>query len=1152
MTTGTLVRTVGFNSSNTGQHHPMGKRAVFTLSDGTRLVVIADPNQTGVSGDGGDNTGVAKFYVYTCPAGAQSPWTLRATVTPTTAPVPNRLTWTAAIGENNNVHIAWRGGTGGIYYRRVTYAAGPAYTVQAEETVLAGPPANGNTGYIRRMDMDVAGSGDNAVIVAYAALTASAVLANRRCELRAFTRTSTPAWVAAPTTPFTSAGQWYYLGTEDVTCAADKAGPDGSNNITVMAAVSRKRNDGADLGAVLFRIATNTGTGTATVTFITPTSLGSLGFGYGNSSGQILLNLYSTANNEWTMMIGLAWSPPKIGVWRFTMAGSVKTDLIALQSYTWTDSDLQRLDGWHWMHCSFGNDTALFGGVGTNGLVYTVPLQFFRTPSHRVRYGAFSRWMEGENFGGYGGWSSYGTSGNKHLSLNHHGSLWYGKANNFKILYKPAELPNSPAFVVPAASSTITTDRPGVAAEHRWSATNHPQVRTKMQWQLASDAGFTTNLRDFTELDTDFVLAHNTASPNNARVSTSEVLPTLAELFQGTWYIRARAITELGDLGAWSAAQAFVVSHPPVPTNQYPKNDVIFSYGGAGAITFTWKFTDPSPYDLQTAYQINVEDVETETMILDTGKVLSTVQTATHNIPAAGKDVLLRWRVSLWDSDDVQGPPSSYATFYTVDVPGVTVDYPSVATTNVLTTDDRGFDATIGSWIAAWNANTPVRSTGQFRTGPASLQATATGAGSAAVGTGAALYPCFPGQEITAQAWSRANTTGRQVQAVLQFYDNTSTYLGSGTDVFGLSTADNNAGWTQVPLLTAFAPVNAAFYRVAVQRVAAAAGESWFIDDVVSGDTGNISTGAPVVSWTTTIGGGRYQTHYRVLVLQADVIKYDSGWVLSGNTQHQIPLGYMVNSTTYTFRVVVKDNLGLESSGEQTATTSFVVPAAPSYTVSIASFSTDGYVRLAWTNAVEDPDFVSYNVYRRVSGTTAYTLLATITDQVASYTYDDYMASSGITYDFVVAQVVDRYGSTVESVYAPVTATPISENYWLIHPDDKAKSIVLRNVTQDDPEEEYEQETYTIIGRGRKTDYGDRLGWRGALVAQLRDRNGVTARQQKIALLELKAELRDVYLRTPFGDVYRVAMGNVKISRIAGVGPSEFVDVEVPYEEVAE
>lgn len=61
-----------------------------------------------------------------------------------------------------------------------------------------------------------------------------------------------------------------------------------------------------------------------------------------------------------------------------------------------------------------------------------------------------------------------------------------------------------------------------------------------------------------------------------------------------------------------------------------------------------------------------------------------------------------------------------------------------------------------------------------------------------------------------------------------------------------------------------------------------------------------------------------------------------------------------------------------------------------------------------------------------------------------------------------------------------------------------------------------------------------------------------TARQQRKNIEAMKARQGEVLLRTPFGDVYRVQVGSIGVSRIAGVGSNEFVDVTIPYLELSD
>jgi hypothetical protein len=126
-----------------------------------------------------------------------------------------------------------------------------------------------------------------------------------------------------------------------------------------------------------------------------------------------------------------------------------------------------------------------------------------------------------------------------------------------------------------------------------------------------------------------------------------------------------------------------------------------------------------------------------------------------------------------------------------------------------------------------------------------------------------------------------------------------------------------------------------------------------------------------------------------------------------------------------------------------------------------------------------------------------------------------------------------------------------SGDYWLIdelNPD--VGSIKLHSVKEDSYKETREQASYLVVGRGRHADLGEVVGVEGSLVGQIRDDLTRTARSKKQALEAFRKESKPAYLRNPFGDIWKVTIGDIQVSRIAGVGASEFVDVTIPYEQV--
>lgn len=226
--------------------------------------------------------------------------------------------------------------------------------------------------------------------------------------------------------------------------------------------------------------------------------------------------------------------------------------------------------------------------------------------------------------------------------------------------------------------------------------------------------------------------------------------------------------------------------------------------------------------------------------------------------------------------------------------------------------------------------------------------------------------------------------------------------------------------------------------------------------------------------------------------------------------------------------------------------------ANPVLTVSTSNFTASGFNRLTWTNANKGSNWYSWRVYRKLSSDTAYSLLKEYVVDQSNYTYDDYASPENVSVDYVVIRVFLSSGvPTEEAVSGTQTVTPASDNYWLIHPYDSSKNILLYNVTDDSLDIRTDTADLDILGRGTKTDFGSTFGTRGTVSSQIRDKSPtITAIQQWNAIQTAVKEKTFYWLRNPFGDVKRVSLKNLKGKPIPGVGTQRFMDIGFEYTEV--
>lgn len=325
-----------------------------------------------------------------------------------------------------------------------------------------------------------------------------------------------------------------------------------------------------------------------------------------------------------------------------------------------------------------------------------------------------------------------------------------------------------------------------------------------------------------------------------------------------------------------------------------------------------------------------------------------------------------------------------------------------------------------------------------------------------------------------------------------------------------------------------------------------------------------LDNGSPTFSWNFAAPSGGQQKSASVRVVDTSTSREVWATDIVGATFTVTPPGViLLNDRTYVVTVRVRDTFDLESSNSIQFSTHYVSPDSVNYSFNSSLADSDGYALVSWVNADPDSQFTAWKVYRRISSDTEWSLIATIRDQTVRE-YRDYMLVAGQSYTYSVTQVATRSGTDLESPVGYVrrpdgsggyvtevetgVTSPVIGSYWLISATVSSDSMRLE-VKSDPRTLEFEGESYNIIGRGRHQDYGDRLGYSGTLTIQALGYGQIN--QTLVKIEELREKQDTYYLRTPFGRLFKVSLGNVGWDPMAGTGLNEMGTISLPYLEVA-
>lgn len=650
----------------------------------------------------------------------------------------------------------------------------------------------------------------------------------------------------------------------------------------------------------------------------------------------------------------------------------------------------------------------------------------------------------------------------------------------------------APTVPSPANAATIATSNPQLSY----------QIPAPQDGQIVRGVIEVARNNTFTNDKRTYVTDDNASTSATSRATFTGA----ADLGPGVWYMRAKTQDVIDTESAWSAITSFTITHAalPAPRNASPApGSIVVNPLVSRAAEVTTAASDSRTVGIEFQFSLSstfASGVVTHTVPVTSGVTTGIVSYTPDTMPtqrlAQGQQYMRTRAVDKWGQT---GPWSTTDSF--------TVQHQPVAQ-NVSPTSNRVIDPTVTP--ARWTFGDP---------------------------------------------WVGDKQTAYQVRV----------YTEAGALVYD-STKKVSEALQQIMTI----PAQYQYQRLRLTV------SLWDIDDATSSSVasyyfisstspaitmaypeanGSVGTGQPTFQWNPGIVRPEAtQKSYELKVYNtvSGNLIHTSGVVNSVTARSYTPPQTILNNGgSYQLTLRIVDSDGLTSTLTRNFTASYQAPAGTTLTVDPQSYLEGGYVDLDWGLSSPDDYFITWRVYRRKVGQVAWDLIATIDDSSITR-YHDWLVPEVGEFQYTVTQVADRFGAILESsldVDPPVYYIR-SEDFWLIDEDDEENNLRLYSVSDNPYNVKYERNEYIVKGRGRRTNFGTRIGLDGVMTCKVRPRSGYTPSQLINQLEQMQSRRYSVLLRDPFGRITRITIGDLSISPMAGTGPDEFADVSIPWTEV--